>query len=215
VRDQLARHLTPAEVSFRGSYAEGTNDGYSDVDLLAEVHTEFTGRFFSALEDRLTELYGPALVRYDPEHEDSLSYQHVRFSFHELLVFWRVDLEIVSSSETAEKWPSPLPEWRAGTSALMNVVWAVKYHRRGDKPKADRYLASACDKLGDARLPYSDANALGVPERLGRRDDDAPFLLAKTREAVMSYQQRKRLNLGNVPWQRFSPQVRENPGFMS
>lgn len=186
VRDRLAGHLSPAEVSFRGSFAEGTNDEYSDVDLLAEVHAGLDGRFFSALEGRLTGLYGPALVRYDPEHKDSLASQHVRFSFHEMPVFWRVDLEIVSSSETAEKWPSPFPEWRAGTSALMNVVWAIKYHRRGDEPKADHYLTSACDKLGAERLSYSDANALRVLERLGKREDVDPVVLAKTHEAVTS-----------------------------
>jgi hypothetical protein len=42
--------------------------------------------------------------------------------------------------------------------------------------------------LGDERLPYSDANALRVLGRLGERDDIDPTLLAKTREAVTSYQ---------------------------
>lgn len=186
VREQLARHLSPAEVFFRGSFADGTHDEYSDVDLLAEVHTPLDGRFFSALEDRLTELYGPALVRYDPDHKDSLTSQHIRFSSYELPVFWRVDLEIVSDVETAEKWPSPFPEWLSGTSALMNVIWASKYHRRGDEPQADHYLASACEKLGDERISYSDANALAVLERLGRRDDVDLHLLANTREAIAS-----------------------------
>lgn len=184
VRDELADQLPPAEVSFRGSFAEGSHDEYSDVDLLAEVSTRLDGRFFSALEGHLTGLYGPALFRYDPDHRRSSASQHVRFSFYELPVFWRVDLEVISASETAREWPSPFPRWMVGTSALMNVVWAVKYHRREEHGPADHYLASACEKLGVERLPYTARNALRVLDLLEDRDDVDEILLAKAREAV-------------------------------
>ena len=131
VSDELADHLAPAKVSFRGSFAEGTNDEYSDVDILARVASELDSRFFSDVEELQTGLYGPALIRYDPDYRGNVDSQHVRFSFYELPVFWRVDLEIASDQATAEKGPSPFPRWEVGTSALMNVVWAVKYHRRG------------------------------------------------------------------------------------
>ena len=67
VRDELARYLAPGEVYFRGSFAEASYDEYSDVDLQADVHFKLDGRFWSALEERLTRLYGPALIMYGPE----------------------------------------------------------------------------------------------------------------------------------------------------
>ncbi len=184
VREVLTEHLAPARVSFRGSFAEGTHDEYSDVDLLAEVHSEMDGRFFSALEDHLTGLYGPALVRYDPDHMDRHDSQHVRFSFYELPVFWRVDLEIVSDKAAAEKWPSPFPGWAVGTSALMNVVWAIKYRRRGKDGTAQRYLAAACEKLGARGVPGTAPNVLEVLDLLEVRGDVDEALLAKTRQEV-------------------------------
>ncbi len=186
IQGELARHLTPAEVSFRGSLAEGTHDEYSDVDLLAEVHSPLDQRFWSALEHRLTELYGPALVRYDPDYEETTTSQNVRFSFYELPVFWRLDLTVVSDNPSSEKYPSPFPNWSVGTSALMNVVWAIKYHKRGDGPSADHYLASACDKLGEeARLRYSAEDVLRILDRLRATGDADPALVARAREAAV------------------------------
>lgn len=171
-------------MSFRGSFAKSSYDNYSDVDLLAEVSSELDERFFCTLEYRLTDLYGSALVRYDPDHETSPVSQHVRFSFYELPVFWRVDLEIVSSAETNEKGPLPFPEWQVGTSALMNVVWEIKYHRRGRAEEADHYIASACEKLGVNERPYTMRVGLEVLKVLEERRDIDRILLAKTREAV-------------------------------
>ena len=184
VRAELTRHLAPAEVSLRGSFARGSHDEYSDVDLLAAVHRELDERFFSDLEVFLIGLYGPALVRYDPAHEKTTTSQHVRFSFYELPIFWRLDLDVVSDKEAAEKWPSPFPSWPVGTSALMNVVWAIKHHERRDAEKADHYLASACDKLGMEKLEHSTHNVLLVLDLLRSRADVDEPLLAKTRGAV-------------------------------
>jgi hypothetical protein len=66
VRDELARYLASGEVYFRGSFAEASYDENSEVDLQSDVHFKLDGRFWSALEERLTRLYGPALIRYDP-----------------------------------------------------------------------------------------------------------------------------------------------------
>ncbi len=186
LQDGLAHHLSPAEVSFRGSFAEGTYDQYSDVDLRADVHQELDKQFFSELERFLTGLYGSALVRYDPDFVHTTTAQNVRFSFYELPIFWRVDLDVVSDTDLGEKYPFPFPEWQIGTSALMNVVWALKYHRRGDGENADHYLASACDKLDGERLGYSTRNALKVLNELGEREDTDVFLLRKTRETLAS-----------------------------
>jgi hypothetical protein len=185
IRGELAHHLAPAEVSFRGSLAEGTHDEYSAVDLLAKVHSPLDRRFWSTLERRLTEqLYGPALVRYDPDYEETTASQNVRFSFYELPVFWRLDLTVVSDDPSSEKYPSPFPDWSVGTSALMNVVWAIKYQARGDSPSADHYLASACDKLGETRLRYSTENVLRILDRLWAEGEADLALVAKAREAV-------------------------------
>ncbi len=68
----------------------------------------------------------------------------------------------------------------------MNVVWAVKYQRRGDGEGANHYLASACYKLGSERLDYSTRNALNVLNQLGERGDADMFPLGKTRETLAS-----------------------------
>ncbi len=187
LQDRLTRHLPLAEISFRGSFAKGTHDKYSDVDLRANVHSQkLDKQFFLGLEHFLTGAYGPALIRYDPDFVHTPTAQNVRFSFYELPVFWRVDLDILSDNDPGRKFPSPFPAWQIGTSALMNVVWAVKYHRRGDSENADHYLASACDKLDSERLHYSPRNALKVLNELGEREDTDVFLLRKTREALAS-----------------------------
>jgi len=184
VREELARYLAPAEVCFRGSFERGSHDEYSDVDLRAEVRRALDGRFWSTLEDRLMGLYGPALVRYDPDFRGLTTSQNVRFSFFGLPVFWRVDLTVISGVDPGEKWPSPFPEWSSGTSALMNVIWAIKHHGRGDDESANHYLASACGKLDHEKLVYSTRNVLAILDHLGAGGDTDELLLAKTREAV-------------------------------
>jgi predicted nucleotidyltransferase len=47
--DKLEEYLRPAEVSFRGSFASGTFDEYSDIDLQADVRCELSGQFHAAL----------------------------------------------------------------------------------------------------------------------------------------------------------------------
>ena len=99
LRNALERHLSPAEVSFRGSFAQNTHDQYSDVDLRADVHLPLDEEFYSELEGFLKGLYGPSLVRYDPDFVHTTTAQNVRFSFYDLPIFWRVDLDIVSDTE--------------------------------------------------------------------------------------------------------------------
>lgn len=183
VRDSIERLLRFAEarVSFRGLFAEGTHDEYSDVDLLAEVHCELDRAFFSNLESVLTSSYGPALVRYDPDSISAADFQHVRFSFYNVPIFWRVDLDTSSSKPTCTKHPTPLLEWQIGTSALMNVVFAVKYHNRRNDESADHYLHSACEKLDCEDLEYSAQNVQKILAILGNQGEADAILLAKTR----------------------------------
>jgi hypothetical protein len=178
LRAALAEHLAPAEVSFRGSFARGGFDEFSDVDLEAAVGVPLGGPFFARLEAFLTDRYGPALVRYDPEFRGDLAAQGVSFSFRELPVFWRLDLTVRSSAPAASKWPSPFPDWQVGTSALMNLLWAVKCRQRGSAAAAD-YLWAACRKLGLGPVPASAAGVRAVLAQLwGRPDVDLPLLRA-------------------------------------
>jgi len=112
VRHSLAEHLAPAEVSFRGSFAHGGHDQSSDVDLDAGVHVPLDGPFFARLEAFLTDRYGP-------DFRGETTAQGVRFSFYRLPVFWRVDLTVRSEVDVGRKWPSPFPEWSAGTSGCL------------------------------------------------------------------------------------------------
>lgn len=178
VRSCLREHFSPSgTVPFRGSFARGGFDDLSDVDLLASVRTPLTASFFEDLELYLVRQFGPALVRYDPDFREDLAAQGIRFSFYRLPVFWRVDLVVESVIAADEKWPSPFPQWPLGTSALMNLVWAIKCHCRGDA-RASEYLNAACDKLN---LPPVDDSASGVETillALGSRNDVDRQLLA-------------------------------------
>src|SRR5690349_4275843 len=98
-------------VRFRGSFADGTHDEYSDVDVEAYTSQPLNETFFSGLNDLLIESYGQALVRYDPDFADDVQAQNIRFSFYHLPVFWRIDLTVRSVAIAATKWPNPFPEW--------------------------------------------------------------------------------------------------------
>ena len=185
IREKLEHHLDPARVTFGGSFAAGSYDEYSDIDLQADVHCELNGEFYSSLEGFLKGLYGAALLRYDPEFRENASAQNLRASFYDLPIFWRIDLTITSDKDAGTKWPCPFPEWSVGDSALMNVIWALKHHKRGDAASANHYLACACDKLGEARLQYSGENAAKVLSCLRERSDTDKLLVSKTHEAIM------------------------------
>jgi hypothetical protein len=171
VRTRLSEHLAPADVSFRGSIAANRHDQYSDIDLQANVHIALDGRFYSSLEAFMTSLYGSALIRYDPDFKGKHNVQNVRFSFYRLPIFWRIDLTVESDREAGAKYPMPFPEWATGTSALMNVVWALKYHQRGDVSAASRLMACACEKVGQDAMAFSWENALAFVGRVGSRVD--------------------------------------------
>ena len=146
VLEVLQRHLQPGRVTFRGSFASGNVDDYSDVDLEADVHVGLTQEFFDSLVACLREHFGPLSLRYDPDQENDRMAQDLRINFHDYPVFWRVDLAIRSERDACKKWPSPFPEWSIATSAFWNIAWAVKRAIRG-KSDADHYVRAACEKL--------------------------------------------------------------------
>jgi hypothetical protein len=181
VRTEIAEYLSPAVVVFRGSFAAGTFDEFSDVDLQSRMDVPLDADFFAGLEYRLQHRYGAALVRYDPDYRKTTTAQDVRFSFYSLPVFWRVDLLIESNRPTAQKHPHPFPEWSIGTSALMNAIWALKHLRRGRAEDARHYFSAACHKIG---LQHAHCTMQEFCAHLAQRNDVDSRLLAKTREEI-------------------------------
>lgn len=176
----LRRHFSPGTVIYLGSFASGKVDEYSDVDLEASVHVELTQGFFDSLTACLKKHFGAFSVRFDPQQKDDRMAQNVRVNFRDYPVFWRIDLDILSSTDTNQKWPSPFPDWSVATSAFWNVVWAVKRDRRGEKD-ADHYMFSACEKLARPGLMYSHENVETLLSELCGCHDVDEVLLSKLR----------------------------------
>ena len=185
----LQKHLHPGKVCFRGSFASGDVDEYSDVDLQADVRVELTETFFKNIVKCLQDRFGTLSMRYDPDYKHDRMSQGLRINFHGLPVFWRIDLNITSDRDCSQKWPSPFPEWSVATSAFWNVAWAVKRSRRG-KTDADHYMFCACNKLERETVNYSDANAIMLLSELSRRDDVDKVLLSKMEEEILCQQSR-------------------------
>lgn len=183
VLNVLQKHLKPGKVTFRGSFASGKVDEYSDVDLQADVHEELTQQFFDGIVVYLQSRFGPLSLRYDPDYEDERMAQGLRINFYRLPVFWRMDLNVASNRDCPQKWPSPFPEWSVATSAFWNVAWAVKQAKRG-KTDADHYMICACEKLDRPRLDYSDENAGMLISELSRIPEVDQVLVSKLRSEI-------------------------------
>ena len=151
----LQQHLAPGDVTFRGSFLSGDADEYSDVDLHAQVHQQLDEEFFDSLKACLKERFGRLTVRYDPDYRNDRQAQDLRITLRNFPIFWRIDLVVASDRKTPRKHPAPFPEWSVATSAFWNLVWAVKYSRRGKPEVASDYMAAACDKLQIDRMRFS------------------------------------------------------------
>ncbi|MGD2027889.1 MAG: hypothetical protein PVI99_08745 [Anaerolineales bacterium] len=175
----LAFHLAPAEVSCLGSLASSTHDDLSDVDLRAQVHVPLDNAFFASLEQYLSDQYGPALIRYDPEDRTTTQTQNMHISFYNRPVFWKVDLAVESSVPAGKKFHDPFPDWNPAISALMNLVWAVKYYRRGEIDSANHYLSCACQKLSLTPFPYEEQRLRELLEVIRTRPEIDPLFVRK------------------------------------
>ena len=154
----LTAHWAPGIVNFRGSFATGQIDPYSDIDLTATVYRPLDETFFTTLINLLEDRYGPMSLRFDPEDRNNRQGQEVRFNFHHRPIFHRVDLQIESEKPCPAKYPDPFPEFSLVVSAFWNLVWAVKYAKRNKVADADHYTTAACKKLQRDPLPYSPEN---------------------------------------------------------
>jgi len=159
----LRRLLDPSTVEFRGSFASGLIDDCSDVDVRALVHTELDQGFFERIADCLERRFGRSSIRYVPDQRRDPQAQNIRISFYDLPIFWRVDLDILSSRPMEKKWPDPFPSWSLSQSAFWNLVWAVKYAIRGKtREQSDHYVACACEKLRRQPITYSKSSVLEI-----------------------------------------------------
>ena len=180
----LRRHLAPGEVTFRGSHLSGDADEYSDIDLHARVRRRLDQQFFDSLTACLTERFGRLTVRYDPDYRNDTRAQYLTVTLHEFPIFWRLDLIVTSERESPHKYPDPFPEWSVATSAFWNLVWAVKYGKRGRPEVADDYMAAACNKLRIDMEGYSNAAVHALLARLADTAEVDGELLAKLRDEV-------------------------------
>lgn len=180
----LSEHLATEDIEFFGSHRTGNADEYSDVDIRARIGRPLNAAFFNDLNDCIEKNFGRMTVRYDPDYRNDPQTQDLRFTLYDFPIFWRIDLVVVSDQVTSRKFPSPFPEWSITTSALWNLVWAVKYDRRSMSDAADEYMAAACDKLCAQAVRFS---FNGVEELLNRLaiEDDVDFeLVEKLRRAL-------------------------------
>ena len=71
------------------------------------------------------------------------------------------------------------PEWSVATSAFWNLVWAVKYGKRGKPEVADESVAVACDKLQVDTVSFSNEGVRALLVRLADTGDVDGDLIAK------------------------------------
>ena len=76
------------------------------------------------------------------------------------------------------------PEWSVATSAFWNLVWAVRYGKRGKPEVAYEYEAAACDKLQVDTMRFSDKDVRALLTRLADTGDVDGELIAKLRNEV-------------------------------
>ncbi len=177
----IQEHLAPGRVAFRGSFASGQMDEYSDVDLQAEVDRELDKDFYDGLIRRLRGRFGNLSVRYDPEYKDDRMAQDLRVAFYDHPIFWRMEIVVKSVRDCREKWPNPFPDWSVPNSAFWNVVGALKYGYRGRPETADHYMACACDKLLRFQLKYSEEAVKALLSELSEIEETDKRLIGNLR----------------------------------
>ena len=93
-------------------------------------------------------------------------------------------LVVTSDRESPRKYPAPFPEWSVASSAFWNLVWAVKYGKRGKLEVASDYMAAACDKLLIDRVRFSNDNLQTLLVVLASIDDVDGDLVTKLANEV-------------------------------
>lgn len=158
----MSQAWSGAHVEPRGSLAEpGGGDPLSDIDLRLSVAGNVFEACIRTMQQTLDRIQPVRLFRIDPDAPASSYSRLVYVLFHDVPMFWRLDLEIVGrppvpSPEAAPFWAP----WSLPASALMNALAAMKAAARGGDATANELLARAFERLGE-RLP-----ALETGERI-------------------------------------------------
>lgn len=166
-RTQLAEHIIThlraafpsSEALLRGSLAERCADVYSDIDLLWEVPDAEFATAIADLPEILGQIRPLASLRFDPDFQRSAKRRLAFIRYADVPLFWRVDLDIFAASvgrdldHDRENPGARGTDWSLTESALMNVIAAVKAHRRGRDNEAVGLLERAEDRVHVAPEP--------------------------------------------------------------
>jgi hypothetical protein len=198
-RAQLARDpitalqtaIPESRALLRGSLSDGTADQYSDIDLLWEVPDADFARAVVMAPEICQGVQPVASLRVDPDFQRSDRRRLLFVRFHDVPLFWRVDLDIVARSIARDPdYDRDNPaargdQWSATESSLANAVAALKAHLRAGDDEARRLLV-----LGERRAGVA-SPAIAMRERIialvdavVRRDPALAGLAADIRELV-------------------------------
>ncbi|MGW9120484.1 hypothetical protein ACWGRV_28395 [Streptomyces sp. NPDC055663] len=138
----LTAHCPGSRAKLRGSLARGTADAYSDIDIVWTVPGDRFAPCLAAVRDVLESVAPLESLRTDPDARNSRERRLLFAAFRGLPLFWRVDLEVVSSPPApGESRPASCgDDWSGLASALANAVAATKAVLRGQPQNAQGLL---------------------------------------------------------------------------
>lgn len=128
----LMAALPGSVIEMRGSYARGTTDQFSDIDLMWEVPDESFLDATGQLETVLQDIAPVERLRSLPAFQRSDRRRHYIGYFVDLPLFWRIDIELFAASLQRDyDYDRYNPaargrNWSLSDSALFNAMAAIK-----------------------------------------------------------------------------------------
>ncbi|MFE7115084.1 hypothetical protein ACFU99_06625, partial [Streptomyces sp. NPDC057654] len=197
--DALAECCPHARTAvLRGSLATDTADRFSDFDLVWTVPDADFAACVASVASFLNTAH-PLLLppRSDPDFRHRADRRLLFFSFRDLPLFWRLDLEVRAESGSPAGPAAPAGGgWPLSASALANAVGAVKAVRRDRPDTACGLLDRGFERVGSERRATGrwpedvrrlvDAAVAGEKGRDGGdgRDEGVRALADRVRELV-------------------------------
>lgn len=132
VTSALLATIPGSVVEARGSYARGTTDQFSDIDLMWEMPDEFFADATGQLETVLRQIAPVERLRSLPAFQRSDRRRHYIGYFVDLPLFWRLDLELFAASLRRDydydryNTAAHGRNWSLSDSALFNAMAAIK-----------------------------------------------------------------------------------------
>jgi hypothetical protein len=169
-----------------GSLGSGSFDEFSDIDLRWRVG-DVAAKVMSQIGEILHRVDPVALLRFDPSSDRSSDRRILFVRFAGWPLFWRVDLEIFGDFSAVD----PVAAWSAQESALMNVIGALKAHRRGQPERADGLLRRGFDRLAvDDPGGQPLTRMLALTRQAGNQAPHCATFASEIVEAIRSCQER-------------------------